>query len=528
MSCITLDKVSFHYSSPFISVFKDLSINIALSWKTAITGKNGCGKTTLLKLINNDLHPVKGSLKVAIPTIHFPFVVQNIEANTMQVIKNCIAPFSLWEKKMQKLLIAGDMLSLTKYQVLLEKYEDYSGYDLEYRIKKEFSELQMSEKLLARCFRTLSGGERTRALIIALFLRRNRFVLLDEPTNHLDMKTRRRFAKYLAAKDGFLLVSHDRYFIDLCADHILSINKKDIRLHAGNYCSWKKQVQREEENEKRRKENLKREIKALEISSRKRRTWSCAKEKEKYSNYDVPYYVKASFSSKAAKQMKRALSLEKQITEKIKAKKSLLRNQEKKRDLKLPIQKKVPALVLQVANLSFSYSGNMVFQDFSLRIYRGERIAIIGRNGCGKTTLFKLLYGELQPHCGTIHFPGRFKFESTFQEPLWTCGYLKEHLLEKQLDVDRFRMCMACFGINGRVFERRLENFSDGQLKKIDLCRSFVNPTQLLFWDEPFNYIDLLIREQIEEAVLKSRPTLLFAEHDKYCVKRIASRVIEL
>jgi lincosamide and streptogramin A transport system ATP-binding/permease protein len=152
----------------------------------------------------------------------------------------------------------------------------------------------------------------------------------------------------------------------------------------------------------------------------------------------------------------------------------------------------------------------------------------VGGNGSGKTTLFDAICGRLQPLSGTLKMSAKAKISRSYQNVLWLTGYLRDKLDHNNLDETRFRQFMGVYGIAGDVFEQPMETFSQGQLKKIDLIRSMLEPADLLIWDEPMNYIDVLSREQIEESILMHEPTLLFSDHDLYFVENVATAVIEL
>ncbi len=524
MAAIVLDNLSFHYDDPYAQVFENLSLTIDTTWKTAVVGRNGKGKTTLLRLIQHQLTPTQGNISVPLPTHYFPFQPENPERPTVAVIRDCVAPFATWEARMAELSRAGDQASIAEYGRLLERYETLGGYDIDARIEKEMAEIGMGGANLRQDFATLSGGERTRALIVALFLRRGGLPLIDEPTNHLDIAGRMLVGDYLARQQGFLLVSHDRHFLDLCADHVLSFNRDDVRICQGDFSSWKENMERELEHERRRRENLRREIRSLERAARQRRTWSDAKEKEKIGSHGDKGFI----SHVAAKQMKRALSIERRIGNMIAEKKALMRNAEKERTLKLETEGKVPEIVLAVANVSVVIGGRPIIRELSFDLHRGDRLALVGPNGAGKTTLLRAIAGEVELAGGLVRLPRYLQAVRAYQHPLWDRGKLRDLLRDASIDETRFRNIMAAFGVTGEVFERPLETFSQGQQKKVDLCRSFLDPLHLMLWDEPLNYVDLMSREQIEEVILKHQPTMLFVEHDRWFIERVATGVVEL
>ncbi|MBL8007750.1 MAG: ABC-F family ATP-binding cassette domain-containing protein [Ignavibacteria bacterium] len=527
MSTINFNSVTFYYPESAEKVFDNLNLSIDTSWRLGLTGRNGRGKSTLLRLMNKELIPVKGNVFSEINTFYFPFIPLLKNQITLNVIKENIAPFGHWEKMMSMHLNKNDEKSMSEYGKLLDKYSSANGYEINSMIEKEFSELKMDSKLLYRDFSTLSSGEQTRALIITLFLKQNSFPLIDEPTDHLDMNGRNILSEYLSGKAGFILASHDRNFLDKCTDHILAINKSDISISKGNYSQWKHNMDIREEFEIRKNENLKREIKSLESAARKRRRWSDIKEKEKKGATTLKP-DKGYLSHKSAKLMKRALHIESRIENKITEKKSLLKNLEDERLLFIEQKKIRTEKLLTVQNAGYVTEGRIIFKNVSFDVRKGDRIALIGNNGCGKTTLIRAILKQINLTEGTAYIPGHFTVSYSRQEPLWNSGYLREHLKNENIDETKFRQIMGVMGAWGELFDRPLETFSKGQIKKAELCKSFLNPGDLLIWDEPLNYLDINSREQLEKVILDYNPTLLFTEHDKKFVDNIATGIIEM
>ena len=523
MALISLEDLGFHYEEPYNPIFEHLSMGIDTAWKTGLVGRNGRGKTTLLSLLCGRLRPTGGQLSMPVESFYFPYAPPVEDLPTLEVIRASVAPFDVWERRMQTLLDAGDEASLDAYGEVAARFEQLGGYQIDEDIAREAALLGLDEELLRRPFSSLSGGECTRALIAPLFLRRDCFALIDEPTNHLDMEGRQALGEYLARQSGFLLVSHDRFFLDLCTDHILSLNRADIRVNQGSFSAWKAQMEREEETERRTQEKLKREIRALEQAARQRRLWSDHKEKSKIGAYD-----KGRVGHLAAKMMKKALTTERRIRDKLDRKKGLLANREKERILKLDDEEGGPEILLAMDGARVRLGERSLLDGLSLRVRRGDRLAVVGPNGSGKTTLLRALCGELPLAAGSLAVPAHIRLCRAHQIPLWQRGLLRNLLTEAGIEETRFRTLMASFGVEGEIFDRPLESFSEGQRKKVDLCRSFLAPAHLLLWDEPLNYLDLTSREQIEKVVLEYEPTLLFIEHDRYFTERVATDVIHL
>jgi lincosamide and streptogramin A transport system ATP-binding/permease protein len=523
LSSIAFDSVSFHYSDPFVPVFQNLSLTLDVSWRAGVAARNGRGKTTLLRLILGELTPKAGRVSVGARPFLLAEGPDDPTLSVRRAVKQSVAPFEEWEARMEALLGADDADSLRDYGDLLEGFERAGGYEIGAAIERELDALDLGPETWERPFASLSGGERTRAMIAALFLKRGGYPLLDEPTNHLDMAGRERLGRYLANKPGFLLVSHDRRLLDLCANHILSINKADVRATRGNFSQWRENMELEEEFERRRQENLRREASALEAAAKRRRTWADQREREKIGAYD-----KGFVGARSARQMKRALATERRLQQNLNEAKSLLANAEKKRSLKLEAAQGSPDILLSVHNAGLHIGGRELLRGVSLAVERGERVAIIGPNGCGKTSLVRALQGELPLTEGTVSIPARLRIAHSSQEPLFATGSLRERLRALGADETAFRNVMAAFGVEGEVFDRPLETFSRGQLKKVDLCFSFLEPADLLLWDEPLNWLDYASREQLEEVLLESQPTMLFVEHDRWFVERVATRILDL
>jgi lincosamide and streptogramin A transport system ATP-binding/permease protein len=523
MSSIIFHQVDFSYDSPYTEVFRELSVLIDTQWRTALTGRNGRGKSTLLKLLTGELAADSGSIEFTARPAYFPYQPPDYSLSTFMVIKDAVAPFRNWLETMNSLSESGDEESVRDFAGIQERFQEEGGYEIDGRINREAELIGIDASLLKRQFDSLSGGEQTRALIVALFLKSGRYPLIDEPTNHLDMQGRQLLSRYLAEKTGFLLVSHDRYLLDNCVDHVVSINRNDVRVSRGNYSVWRHQMELENEFELRRKQKLKREIKQLHGAAQQRRAGSLAKEKEKKGAYD-----KGWVGHRAAKQMQRALSIERRILKDIEDKESLLKNEEKQRLLKIETGSKASGALVTINNLTIKRGGKAVINDLSLQIYSGDRIAIVGRNGSGKTTLIDAISGELKPSAGTIKLPAHITVNRSFQNALWQSGNLRVHLMQNGLDETRFRQLMGVYGVTGDVFEQPLQTFSQGQLKKVDLIRSMMRPADLLIWDEPMNYIDVMSREQIEAAIIQNEPTLLFTDHDRYFIEQVATNVLDL
>ncbi|NUN69508.1 MAG: ABC-F family ATP-binding cassette domain-containing protein [Bacteroidetes bacterium] len=523
MPSFVLSNAGFRHPGSVDPLFSHLTLSLNSHWRTGLVGRNGRGKSTLLQLLHGSLTPDSGAIDRPLRTMLFPYTVKDEGRSVHSLIKEAVAPFDAWEQEMERLLAAGDDRSLLRYHSLFEQYSERGGFSIDAVIEREADGLGLSGALLRRPFGTLSGGERTRACIVPLFADSSVFPLLDEPTNHLDMDGRRLLGDYLAGKQGFIIASHDRALLDRCCDHVAAINKADIRVLQGNYSRWREQMALEQAAEEARVATIRREVAVLEQEAAQRRSWSMAAEREKIGGFD-----KGFLGRKAAKIMKRALAAERRIDERLEEQRSLLRNAETVRPLRLHQRDDAPELLVSLEEADVTFGGRTILQGCSLTVRRGERVAVIGPNGCGKSTLLHAVRGTLPLSGGRRRVPGPVTIVSGHQIPLWTSGLLRQHLRTAGIDETLFRTAMGSISVQGDIFDRPLETFSEGERKKVDLCRSFCLPHHLLVWDEPVNYIDIESKEAVERMIADLRPTLLFAEHDRAFIEAVATRVIHL
>ena len=234
MSLIQVTDLSFTYEGGIEPVFEHVSFQIDTDWKLGFTGRNGRGKTTFLNLLMKR-YEFTGSIVSGAEFDYFPFPIEDQDRSTMDILESLHGEFEYWE------------------------------------IKRELTKLQVTEDVLYRPFSTLSNGERTKVLLAALFLKENHFLLIDEPTNHLDREGRALVSRYLSGKKGFILVSHDRNFLDSSVDHILSINKTNIEVQKGNFTSWYENKQKQDQYELSENDRLKKGIRRLEASAKQSR-----------------------------------------------------------------------------------------------------------------------------------------------------------------------------------------------------------------------------------------------------------------
>ncbi|MDR0999518.1 MAG: ABC-F type ribosomal protection protein [Clostridiales bacterium] len=494
MSLISISNLTFAYDGSYDNIFTDVSFQIDTDWKLGFCGRNGRGKTTFLKLLMGQ-YEYSGKISASVEFEYFPFAVANPSQNTLDIL-TAIAPDAF-----------------------------------HWQIQKELSKLSVSENVLYRPFSTMSNGEQTKTLLAGIFLRENSFLLIDEPTNHLDMAAREMVAQYLNGKNGFIVVSHDRTFLDECIDHVLSINKSNIEIQSGNFSSWWHNKQMQDEYEMAQNERLRKEISHLEAAARRTAKWSDKAERSKIGIDPNKVDNKKGYAPKQAAKSKKMMARSKAIQDRqqssIEEKSKLLKNIETSDTLKLRPLAYHTSRLLFIENLSVAYDGQNVFRDMTFSIHQGERVALVGGNGCGKSSLIRLICGDDIPYSGTAMLGSRLIISYVPQDASFLMGDLNEYAVEQQIDETLFKTILSKLDLSQTQFDKDMRDYSAGQKKKVLIARSLCEQAHLYIWDEPLNYIDVLSRMQIEELILTYKPTLLFVEHDRAFCRNIATTTIE-
>ncbi len=520
MSQININQLTFKYDTNGDDIFKDVSLNLDTDWKFGLIGRNGRGKTTLLKIIKGELVG-SGTISSSVNFEYFPIEIKDKYITTMEAVKEAIAPFKLWERQMEE--YACDEGKQAEYGDILEEYIFNDGYIIEEMIKKEVGLMELDIEILNRNFDTLSGGEQTKMMLIALFLRKNHFLLIDEPTNHLDFKGREVVGKYLERKKGFILVSHDRDFVDRVVDHILSINKADIEIQRGNYSTWQENKDRQDSFELGKDDKLRKDISRLQKTAKEKANWSNQIEASKIG---TGVYDRGFVGHKAAKMMKRAKNIENRQNKAIEEKSKLLKNIERDEKLELFVEDGVKDTVVWVQNLSISYDGKEIFKPISFEIKKGDCLWLRGENGSGKSSLIKALIGEDIEYSGQIIKTKNISYLS--QDTSHLKGSLDVFIEEQEVNETILKNNLHKLGFEKSHYIKPLEEWSEGQKKKLLLAKSLCDRAELYIWDEPLNFIDIITRKQIEKLICEVKPTMLLVEHDTSFINSVVTKVVEI
>lgn len=492
MSLINISNLTFSYDGSYDNIFENVSFQIDTDWKLGFIGRNGRGKTTFLNLLMGK-YEYGGEISASVDFDYFPFEVADKTQNTIDVVYNLNESLELWE------------------------------------LKRELSLLEMSEETMYRPFYTLSSGEQTKLLLASLFLRENHFLLIDEPTNHLDYIARNILGGYLKSKSGYILVSHDRALLDICIDHVLSINKADIEIQKGNFSSWWNNKQLRDSFEIAENEKLRKDIKKLTASARRTADWSDKVEKTKFGTLNSGIKPdKGRIGHKAAKMMKRSTSIEKRKQDAITEKSELLKNIEAADKLAVKPLYYHKDRLLELNNVSIQYGTNTVLSKLSFTVNTGDRVSLKGKNGSGKSSVLKLLAGESISFMGNLNKGSNLVISYVSQDTSYLSGCLRDFAENNGIDESLFKSILRKFDFSRVQFDKDMSEFSCGQKKKVLIAKSLCEKAHLYIWDEPLNFIDVISRMQIEDLILASRPTIIFVEHDSAFSDRLSTKTVTL
>ncbi len=543
MAQINVTGLTFGYEGSFDNVFENVSFMVDTNWKLGFIGRNGKGKTTFLNLLMGK-YEYQGSITSNAYFDYFPYVVS--------------------ENDLEK-----------TPDELMEKWKP--GVE-SWRVMCELPKLSIETELLYRPFKTLSFGERTKIMLAVLFSGDNDFLLIDEPTNHLDMEARDIVKAYLAEKKGFILVSHDRDLLDACIDHVLVLNRATIEVQNGNFSTWWNNKEKADAFAKSENEKHLKEIGKLKAAADRTARWADKSENSKIGfdpvkENDRSISTRSFIGAKTKKMQSRVKSFEDRMNREIEEKEGLLQDIEETIDLKIMPLKHHKERLIECRDLSLKYiDGNEnVIENLTFEVLQGERVFLSGANGSGKSSLIKAILfqnanfvggngvndfvggydadadvtrreapGKNGSHAtdsqsmGKLSLSGELKVASGLkisyinQDTSHLKGSLMEHAQKNGLDYSLLLAILRQLDMNREQFAKNMEDFSEGQKKKVLIASSLLTPAHLYIWDEPLNYIDVFSRMQIERLIEKYAPTMLLVEHDVRFREKLSSKEIFL
>ena len=494
------------------NILDGLTFQVQHGERVGILGRNGTGKTTLFRLMVGELTEDKGEIDIArgkrlglvsqIP--HYPdgYTVEDVLATAEERLNAMQSRMRRLEEQMS---VSDDRALLSEYDELLSRFETLGGYDAEVRRSKVANGLDIPPAMREQLFDSLSGGEKTRVNLARLILEDTDILLLDEPTNHLDMHATEWLEDYLLHFKGTVLaISHDRWFLDKIAQRIIEIVDGRAEFYNGNYTFYAEEKQRRYEELRKQYEKSQKEIAHLQKAADDLHLWA--------------------FMG-ADKLHKRAFSMEKRIAR--------LQTAEKPReDKKLSVRFRQKEFfgdeVLVLEDVAKSYGEKRLFSGVEELVEPGERIALIGDNGTGKSTLLRCIAGEETPDRGWIHLGPAVKSAYLpqlvrFDDP--SRNMVDTMLWEAKCDPQTARNRLAAFGFRGEDVFKTVSVLSGGEKSRLRLCILMRDDINFLMLDEPTNHLDLLSREWMEDALTDYAEALLFVSHDRWFIEKFATRI---
>ena len=492
------------------NLLENLTFEIQEGECVAILGRNGCGKTTLFNILTGQMDYDSGEVYVnpnkklglisQIPRFPEGFTVEDVLRSAFADILRVRQKMELLEREMAN---GATDAQLREYDALTNRFQTGGGYDMDVEVDKICNGLGITPEQRGQEFASLSGGEKTRVNLARLLLEKTDILLLDEPTNHLDLNSVEWLEQYINAFKGTVLtISHDRYFIDQVADRVIEITEGHAEFYSGNYSFYMDEKQARFDLQLKQYEQEQAKLKQLGYTVERMKGWGI--------NNRTLY--------------RRAMSIQHRMERIRKTEKP-----KKERTMKASFGEKEFSgdIVFKMKNVSKSFGDRVLFSDVNLTVEGGERIALLGDNGTGKTTFIKCLLGD-EDCAGKIQFGPTVKF-----------GYLPQiihfdhperslydtMLYEKNCTPQTARDRLGAFLFQGEDVFKQVGNLSGGEQSRLRLCMLMDEKINLLILDEPTNHLDIASREWVEAAIEEFEGVLLFVSHDRYFIEKFAERI---
>lgn len=501
-------------------ILDGLSFEIQDFDRVGIVGRNGCGKTTLFKMILGLEIPDEGHIFIR-KEARIGYVEQipefKPEITVRDVLMMAFEELNYKGEELRKLEaqmadVEGKVLEqcLSKYALLSQAFEMAGGYEIEANINKIVTGFKMSEDFLKKPYNTLSGGEKTTVLLGKVLLQNPDILLLDEPTNHLDIQALEWLEEYLKQyKGAVVIISHDRYFLDKVVNKIIDIEEGVATVYKGNYSEYVKEKERILLEEFEAYEDQQKKIKAMEKAIKRLRDWA-----NRADNKDL---------------YKKAACIQKRLDKMTKLEKPVL--SQKKMNLSFNDVGRSGKEVIEIIHLNKAFGKQVLFNELAFKMQYQERIALVGDNGCGKSTLIKMILGEEAVDQGEIKLGTRLKLAYLPQqvhfenEELTVLETFKKDVVMTETEA---RNTLAKFLFYGETVFKKIKGLSGGEKSRLQLCKLIQQDVNLLILDEPTNHLDIEARENLEEALLNFKGSLLFISHDRYFINKLAEKVNEI
>lgn len=498
MSSIKISNLSFRYEDSSDKIFNNLNLDLDSSWRLGLVGRNGRGKTTFLNLLNRKISGL-GKIQTRLNFSYYPVAISD---------PNNIALYEL------------------QSQVQFEQWQ----------LERELNLLGADSNLIWQPFNTLSGGEQTKILLALSFTNQDSFPLIDEPTNHLDEASRKEVSNYLRMHhQGYIVVSHDRDFLNQVTDHILAIENTEIHLYQGNFSTYEEVKNARDEFNREKNQKLAGEISNLHNQKEQFYHWAQKIEAKKKLGQKTQYIInrrsrinKAALGHASAKMMKKSISARNRMDKRIEEKEGLMVNIEDVSRLAMNFHPNYHQVLLEIKDLNLSIQDKELFTDLNLVVKNHGVVSLEGKNGSGKSTLLKLLLRKARE----VSYQGKYSLASGLsisylpQDFTIYKGSLKNFAQEHHLLYEDLLNVLKKMGFPRESFKTPIEEMSMGQKKRVALAKSLVEKADLYLWDEPANYLDVFNQDQLIRLLKEVKPAMLLVEHDEYFIKQVADRRI--
>ena len=512
MSKITVQAVSKAYSG--VDLFMGLSMEVHSGTRLALVGPNGCGKSTLLKIMAGDTSPDSG--KVTVPKgSQIGFVQQELGAADLakplqEYVLEVLPSWGEFWTQWRAALDQNDEAALIRLHDRQEELEHQYGYNPEHRAHAILSGLGFAPAVFSRPVGELSGGWRERAKLARVLVAGADILFLDEPTNHLDLEAVEWLESYVLGFEGVLVfVAHDRYFLDRVANKVLFLGGEKPFLRDGNFSQFLEWNAERNDQIRRQTEKLRTEI-------------------SKKQAFVDRFRAKATKAKQAQSRLGQIGKLQNEL--------QTLTPETRARTLSFswPEPERGNQTVLSAVELSFSFPDAALFSDLSFNLYRGQKIGLVGPNGRGKSTLIKLINGQLKPSQGHINMgssivTGYFSQHQTdIVRPAFTVMSEIKRLASPSCTDLQLKSALGLFMLGERYWEKKVEDLSGGEKNRLVLSTLFLSRANFLILDEPTNHLDMESREALMDALSAYQGTMLVVAHDRYLLSEVVSEIWEL
>lgn len=528
MEYIRANKISFCYKSQTEDVLTDISFSVNDKSRIGLIGNNGCGKTTVLRLISGEREPHSGNISIS-KDVKTGYVPQEITLDDSRTMSEY-----LWQSRPKFHQINNSLKqadqSSPEYANLISEYYELGIDHFEIEIEKIMAGFNLDSSLLSLELSKLSGGEKTKVALASLLLCGAELMLLDEPTNHLEIKSLSWLEEYLQnCGIPFIAVSHDRRFLDNCVNEIWELYDKDLTVFSGNYSFYKEYKEKERKRLQSEYESQKKKIRQLKEAAQLSRQASASHQAQTGKEGNAPVYE--SIGNEAKKAMMPAKRLEKRIRMMIEKEEAQKPFVEKERRISLHGDELKNPVVLTAEKLAKRFGDHPVFDDLNMNVKNGVKMGIIGPNGCGKTTLLRILNGLEKASSGSYRWAPRVKigYYSQEHENLDSSKTILEEVLQgRYAEQTMARIILGRLNIRRDMVHQKIGKLSVGERSKVALAKILFSDFNILIFDEPTNHVELSAREAFEEALENYNGTVLLVSHDRYLLERITTEIFDM